>query len=264
MSRRRELENRLSLYAELTGILGAMRSFALAELRRIAQREAAQQKAVDALSHAFRDMAPALPQPDRNDGDIWILLGSARGFCASFNEDILRVWQQNRSALLSTIVAGERLAALMPEDAALALVAGAIGTIDTASAIDRILAAVAEARKTAGDHAGLVICFRDDAGARTQRLLPFAIEAGRTGVDLPLTNEPASKVATGVTQHYLFHLLLSLLLGSLRVENQMRLMQMENALQHIERNSESLGRLRNQLRQEEIVEEVELIFQRRL
>lgn len=261
MSRRRELESRLALYAELTGILGAMRSFALAELRRIAQREAAQQQAVEALSHAFREMAQALPQPDGSDGDIWILLGSARGFCASFNEDIYSVWKRNRSALLATIVVGERLAALMPDDAAPVPVAGAIGAADTASAIDRMLAAVAEARKTAGDHAGLVICFRDDAGARAQRLLPYSLEAGRNGGDLPLTNEPASRVATGVAQHYLFHLLLSLLLRSLRMENQMRLMQMENALQHIERNSEPLERLRNRLRQEEIVEEVELIFQ---
>ncbi len=39
MSQRREIEARLALYDDLSGILGAMRSFALAELRKVGKRE---------------------------------------------------------------------------------------------------------------------------------------------------------------------------------------------------------------------------------
>jgi len=53
--------------------------------------------------------------------------------------------------------------------------------------------------------------------------------------------------------------LLALLLRSIRVENHMRLMQMETALRHLERGGEDLQRQRNRLRQEEIVEEIELM-----
>jgi F-type H+-transporting ATPase subunit gamma len=44
----------------------------------------------------------------------------------------------------------------------------------------------------------------------------------------------------------------------------MRLMQMENALQHLERGSEDLRRQINRLRQEEIVEEIELMARKRV
>jgi hypothetical protein len=38
MTRARELDERLTLYAELSGIPNAMRSFAMAELRKVARR----------------------------------------------------------------------------------------------------------------------------------------------------------------------------------------------------------------------------------
>ena len=53
--------------------------------------------------------------------------------------------------------------------------------------------------------------------------------------------------------------LLALVLRSIRVENRQRLMQMENALHHLEQGSDELARRRNRLRQEEIVEEIEVI-----
>jgi F-type H+-transporting ATPase subunit gamma len=262
MSQRQELDARLALYGDLRGILNAMRSFALAELRRVVQREAAQQQTAAALAPSLSAMAPVLPVPEKPRGDVWVVLGSVRGFCASFNEDVLRLWQQEwaRDRILSTIVLGERLGTLMPELAHAAVVPGAISAVDAVNAIDRILVAFDAARTKAGGNAGLIICFRDDGGARTQRLLPIAVKPSKATAEVPMTNEAPAHIAAVVGQHYLFHLLLALLLRSLRVENHMRLMQMENALQHIERNTGNLSRLRNQLRQEEIVEEIELIL----
>jgi F-type H+-transporting ATPase subunit gamma len=72
-------------------------------------------------------------------------------------------------------------------------------------------------------------------------------------------NEAPATVAAGVAEHFLFHQLLALLLRSIRVENRQRLMQMENALRHLEQGSDELARQRNRLRQEEIVEEIEVI-----
>ena len=44
----------------------------------------------------------------------------------------------------------------------------------------------------------------------------------------------------------------------------MRLMQMENALQHLERGGDDLKRQRNRMRQEEIVEEIEIMARKRI
>ena len=255
MTRRREIEAQLTLYGDLTGIIGAMRSFALVELRRVGQCETAQHKAME---ETLQDIAPALLSAPKAKSDIWLLFGSVRGFCGSLNEDMLRAWQENGS-ITPVIAVGERLAALLPEDGTVVAVQGAVGTLDASATIDRILTAIGQVRDKGNSELGLVAALRDESGVTVQRLLPLPALPENTGQPLPLTHEAAMDVARGVAGHYLFHTLLALLLRAIRVENHMRLMQMENALSHLERGGEELRRTRNRLRQEEIVEEIELI-----
>lgn len=77
------------------------------------------------------------------------------------------------------------------------------------------------------------------------------------------TDRPTAEVGTGVMEHFLFHRLRALMLRSIRVENHTRLMQMETALRHLERSGDELRHQRNRMRQEEIVEETELLVGRR-
>jgi F-type H+-transporting ATPase subunit gamma len=261
MSQRREVEARLALFDDLSGILGAMRSFALAELRKVSKREAAQQQVVQSLAIALSDLADSLPVQVQSDPakDIWLLLGSVRGFCGSFNEDVVHFWQSKAHEQGPLILVGERLHQMVDERTALQRLRGADGGLDAPAAIDGILAAVAELHRRA--EFGLIACLRDEQGARSERLWPLP-SAHNTGQSPPLTFAPAATVAAGVAEHYLFHNLLALLLRSIRVENHMRLMQMETALRHLERGGEELQRQRNRLRQEEIVEEIELMVGR--
>jgi F-type H+-transporting ATPase subunit gamma len=259
MSQRREIETRLDLYGDLTGILGAMRSFALAELRKIGKRETAQQQLVDHLTAALNDVAFALPPSEKPDYDIWLLFGSVRGFCGSFNEDVLRRWQEERVESAPAILIGERLHDLLPEDGMTLRLPGANGGLDAAATIDLILPAITELRKKRRGIPGLTACFRDDHSASFQRLLPLAGEQTASSGYPPYVFASAEETAAGIAEHYLFHQLLAILLRSIRVENHMRLMQMENALHHLEEGSGELIRQRNRLRQEEIVEEIELM-----
>jgi F-type H+-transporting ATPase subunit gamma len=259
MSQRREIETRLALYDELSGILGAMRSFALAELRRIGKREENQQVLVQNLRDALHDVAFALPPPERPDYDIWLLFGSVRGFCGSFNEDVLRLWREQTAEKAPAILIGERLHDLLPESDKVFRVPGANGGLDAAAAIEAILPAIAESRQKRRGTAGLVACFRDDHGASQQRLLPLAVTQPVFPGYPPHIYAAPEKTAAGIAEHYLFHQMLTILLRSIRVENHMRLMQMENALHHLEEGSGELIRQRNRLRQEEIVEEIELM-----
>lgn len=257
MSRSRALDQRLALYGELGGIMNAMRSFALVELHRLAAREAAQQQTRQMLEQAMRELAPALPPPQASRGDIWVLIGTARGFCAGLNDEVLRCWQAHAGDALASIALGERLAALMPPG--VVAIPGPAGAAGTVAALDSMLQAVEQARQRVGGQAGLVLCLRDDAGAVVKRLLPLPQPESGGGRELPLTNEPPARVALGVAEHYLYHSLLALLLSALRVENRLRLIQMDNARQHIDRASAELMSARNRLRQEEIIEELELI-----
>ncbi len=263
MSQRREIEARLALYEDLSGILGAMRSFALAELRRVTRREAAQAEVVAMLGATLADLAPALPEAPRCAGDIWLLFGSTRGFCGSFNEDIVRAWRAAAAPGSPVVAVGERLAAGLDEADSCLVVPGAVGALDAAATVERILRALDDARRRVSGEAGLVVCFRDDAAARSERLLPLGGPVTRQTTSLPLTQEPAGRVARQVIEHYFFHTLLARLLHAIRVENHMRLTQMENALRHLGQGSEDMQRRRDRLRQEEIVEEIELIAQGR-
>jgi F-type H+-transporting ATPase subunit gamma len=259
MSQRREIETRLDLYGDLSGILGAMRSFALAELRKIGKRETAQQQLVDHLAAALNDVAFALPRPEKPDYDIWLLFGSVRGFCGSFNEDVLRFWQEQTDESTPAILIGERLHDLLPENGMTLRVPGANGGLDAAATIESILPAIPELRQKRRGIPGFIACFRDDHGASFQRLLPLAGKQTVSSGYPPYVFASIEETAAGIAEHYLFHQLLAILLRSIRVENHMRLMQMENALHHLEEGSGELIRQRNRLRQEEIVEEIELM-----
>jgi len=257
MTQRRAIEARLSLYDELSGILGAMRSFALAELHRIARREEAQQQVVEVLKTALQEVVRflPLPPPASQRRDVWLLLGSVRGFCGSFNDDVIRVWQSAAGPGQPTLAMGARLVAAMPAGADFLAVEGAESGLDAAPAIDRILAALDRRR---GPEDGLVVCLHDEHEVRQQRLLPLPAARGASVLP-PLMNEPPPRVAAGVVEHFLFHALLAALLRSIRVENRRRLLQMDNAMHHIEENREDLARQRNRLRQEEIIEEIEIM-----
>jgi len=263
MSQRREIEARLALYEELTGILGAMRSFALAELRRVSKRETAQQSVVESLQAAIDDVSHGLPKSignrDSDTQDIWLILGSVRGFCGSFNEDLVRFWASKAAPQAALIVVGERLHDMIDSSSPIQSVSGADGSLDAINVIDGILEAITTLREGREGTFNLKACFHDERDAQEQRLWPLPPPTASNNGFPPLTNQPASEVAIGIAEHYLFHSLLALLLRSIRVENHMRLIQMESALRHIERGAEELQRRRNRLRQEEIIEEIELM-----
>lgn len=264
MNQRQTIESKLALYDELEGILGAMRSFALAELRRIEKRETSQRQVVENLQLALDDLSSHLPPPTSPaSSDIWLMLGSVRGFCGSFNEDIIRCWTAQAPNDAPLIVVGERLQGLLAAEHALE-VAGADGGNDAPEAIDRILAGVMaiESRRP-NQEFGLVACIRDESTARIQRLWPLPTSQRVPSKPTPITLGPAGEVVAGVARHYLYHSLLALLLRSIRVENHMRLLQMENALHHLQDGYQELERQRNRLRQEEIVQEIELMVGRR-
>jgi F-type H+-transporting ATPase subunit gamma len=268
MSQRREVEARLALFDELTGILGAMRSFALAELRRVNKREAAQQQVVESLTCALNDL-PATAISDAQERQtsacgpetVWLLFGSVRGFCGSFNEEVLRFWQDHDGAqTASVIVVGQRLYELIDrQHPSLFPIAGAQGSLDAAAVIDRILAVVDQLGIAERPDCRLMACLRDEQGPLTLQLWPLASSQPQTSQYPPNTFSPIEEVASGIAQQYLFHKLLALLLRAIQMENHLRLLQMETALRHLEHGGEDLLRQRNRLRQEEIVEEIELM-----
>ncbi|MCW8956751.1 MAG: F0F1 ATP synthase subunit gamma, partial [Gammaproteobacteria bacterium] len=76
----------------------------------------------------------------------------------------------------------------------------------------------------------------------------------------PILNIEPVDFFIDLTEHYLFSALHRILYISLMIENQHRIQHLENALQHIDDKNEELSRKINVLRQEEIIEEIEVIL----
>ena len=76
----------------------------------------------------------------------------------------------------------------------------------------------------------------------------------------PLLNMTAMNFLLELTDHYLFNSLHRILYLSLMAENQHRIQHLENATRHLDDSTEELGRKINALRQEEIIEEIEVIL----
>ena len=262
MSQRLLLEERLSLYDDLSGIVGAMRSFALAELRKVGKREQAQQSVVNELENVLGVISEGFSSYktvplDHHEGDIGLLLGSVRGFCGSFNEDVVRFWKAQMCSTDPVILVGERLHNLIPDLDNLIFIEGAEGCLDAVSVIDKIIQVIQGVGFN--DNLGLVVCFRDNGEVKNQRLWPLADNLLNPKIPTPMTYTTTDEVIITVAEHYLFHKLLIALLQSIREENHMRLIQMETALRHLDEGREELLLKRNRLRQEDIVEEIELM-----
>jgi F-type H+-transporting ATPase subunit gamma len=267
MSQRHAIEARLSLYDELSGILSAMRSFALTELHRVNQRQIDQQQVVDALTTVMGQLSAYLPQSGNDLKQpplhICLLLGTKRGFCGSLNDDLIRFYQTEiTEPNIQLFLVGERLHTLFGEQPNICCINGGEGVLDATQVTDRIWTAISRLRDINTGNLTLSACLHNEHGIQLQTLWPIPSTNTPPAAYPPLTLAPLAEVAAGTALHYLYHQLLALLFHAIHSENHLRLMQMENALQHLQNGTEELRRQRNRLRQEEITEEIELMFGR--
>jgi F-type H+-transporting ATPase subunit gamma len=76
----------------------------------------------------------------------------------------------------------------------------------------------------------------------------------------PELNLEPGKFLLELSYHYLFVVLFEILYTSLMAESRRRMVHLEGAVQHMDEQSEELHRQSNILRQEEIIEEIEVIL----
>jgi F-type H+-transporting ATPase subunit gamma len=76
----------------------------------------------------------------------------------------------------------------------------------------------------------------------------------------PLLDLPPRQFLLGLTEQYLYAALHAVLYQSLAAENQQRIRHLDGAVHHLEERSAALQRRIRALRQEEIIEEIEVIL----
>ncbi|MDH5535560.1 MAG: F0F1 ATP synthase subunit gamma [Betaproteobacteria bacterium] len=272
MSKRRDLERHLHSLDEIREIMNAMRNLALMETQKLTRRLAAQHRVVASIRNAADDLLsfhPHLPRTSEAAHDVYLLMGSERGFCGDFNDTLLRAAHARTDSGTDPVIItiGGKLGMRWPDDPrVVARLEGPsvleeveIVLLKMMEALDRWRAAQLPARafRLTVFHHGA-----DAPGVAVTQLDPFSQrppQPSRFGY-APLINLEARLLFSRLAEHYLFAALHELFFGSLMAENHQRIQHVDYAVRKIEQDSQALLLKRNSLRQEEITEEIEVIM----
>ena len=274
MSERREIERRLATLGDVAEIMGALKNAAMVEAIRLRRYVPAQQRVVRTVEAATQDFLTHYPQPlhaGAAAGEIFLVVGSERGFCGSYNEELAAALERERAsrrtADAAVVVVGRRLASRLSQRMDLAAVVEAPSVADEVQpAITRLIASLQSLPAASGKllPLAMTVLYHEIAGhsSEVQVKQPFRAFAGdghEFGDPPRLYLDPLAFFRE-LTDHYLFAVLHELFYSALLAENERRLQHLEGALRRVDRTREELTLRGNALRQEEITEEIEIIL----
>ncbi len=265
MSKRRELDHHQAQLRDLRKILDSMKALAYMETRRLSSFLAAQQQTVRTIENVARDFLHFFPQPQHSapmQRHAYLLIGSERGFCGDFNAAILRALPDDPHAIV--IAVGQKLhAAVSEKNNPQRLLDGP----DTSDEVDAILTLIIDALTELQNQFGafaIDMVFNDEKGdIKTRALLPpTALYASpdRRRAYPPHIQLPPMQLMSALIDRYVFAALNEILFTSLMAENARRVQHLSSAVHHLDEKGEEFKRRSNELRQEEITEEIEVIL----
>ena len=233
--RRHELDKHRRKLDEIRDILASMKTLAAMETHKLGRFIEAQNQmsqTIEEIAADFLYFNPAiLPETKTSPFELILIIGSERGFCGDFNDKLveqlhrrfsIQDWQRAK-----LIVVGNKLQPMLTENDGQNI---AIRGADIADEIVTVLDSLAQ------------------------------VFAGYHPIDALYVLHHGEAVNDIITDHFLFHSLQRILYLSLMAENQHRVQHLERATRHLEDSTEQLNRKINALRQEEIIEEIEVIL----
>jgi F-type H+-transporting ATPase subunit gamma len=267
MSSLSELTQHFARLKEISGIMTAMKSLSLVETRKLARFIEHQRRMLGNIEAAAADFLSFHPieQTSAPSPTILLLIGSERGFCGNFNDRIVAALatlpHEAPEPLL--VVLGHRLQAKLEDHPkVIARIDGPTVTEDVPTVLNRLMDALHTTTAQLASDGATLACLAHDAEGEPvlKHVLPMAPPAA-----LPYTHPPRLQLAppaffAGLLDQYLLAALYGQLYASLAAENHQRLAHMEHALDRLDEILAHLMTKRNALRQEKIVEEIEVIL----
>jgi F-type H+-transporting ATPase subunit gamma len=278
MTSRRALERRQVRLEDIRDILNAMRSLAYMEVQRSARQAETLRDVRRNIERAAADLVRHYPQAfphsePRTRAEL--IIGSERGFCGDFNADLIRS-ARDHAPPARWIVVGERLRATLTErTAVLENIDGASVAGDLPAVLDRVVTTLVGLNESQGP-LGVRVHYHDEVGRTVMRdVLPAFTDGSRApatwagptlqGRDTrgdavaPMLSMPLAELAVRLGEQFMEAALTETLYRSLWSENLQRVTHLGGAVRHLERKSGDLRRRAKALRQEEIVEEIEIL-----
>ena len=260
-----ELSLRFARLNEISGIMTAMKGLSLVETKKLARFIGHQHRMLANIEAAAADFLNFFQVTSSAEAPIiLILVGSERGFCGNFNERVLAALdtlpRQDPTAAL--VVVGSRLAAkLASRPGVVARLDGASVTEDVPAVLNCVMDALHLASTASGAGATLFSLAHEAEGEPAlKRLLPFDPPTAPHFAHPPRLQLAPPEFFAELLDQYLLAALYGLLYESLSAESRQRLAHMEQALDRLDETIDRLALKRNALRQEKIVEEIEVIL----
>ncbi len=274
MSRRRELDDRLQALSDINGILRAMKNLALIERQKLTRFLTTQRRVVDSIEAAAEDFFTFYPEAARRLGkgtSVWLIIGSERGFCGDYNEQLLEGVEQRIHECLPSqprlVLIGRKLVAKFAQDQRVAAsLSGPTVAEEVPAVLVGLMARLRElqASQKPGVRLEFTIVHHDPAseggGIRVHEPIKRAPGRPLHMSYPPVLNLDPFVFAADLIDHHLFSLLHEVCYSSLMAENLRRFQHMDKAIQRLEKDMAELALRRNSLRQEEITEEIEIIM----
>jgi F-type H+-transporting ATPase subunit gamma len=272
MTQRRQLEQRLAGQTEIAEILTSMKNLAYLETRKLARRLENQRLVVQQIERVAQDFLafhPGLMPPVETDRRAYLVVGSRRGLCGDFNSRLVSALRHELADQhdndYQIIAVGHKLCQRLADES-LHLIELEGG--DVAEEIPQVIQAIVrELDRQPSLHSirSLIALYHSPQGQAPlcrQLLPPFHADADNpapTGF-APLLNLPPQEFLLGLIDQYLYACLHTLLYQSLEAENLRRIRHLDGAVHHLEESAEGLQQRIRMLRQEEIIEEIEVIL----
>jgi F-type H+-transporting ATPase subunit gamma len=249
------IEARLTSIAELSELVGALRSMAASRAREAQEASQGTKHYAAIVERAIRDIAPLVGAPGAAEAAVPVLLviASENGFVGGFNMRVLDRALEERREGERLFVVGRRgqIAAAEREvdpDDGVAMSTRKDGVTPLARRV---------AKRIAGATAVRLVSARWLSGAshriEVRKVLPLDLphEVGFSRLDAPLHHLPPGELLDGLAQEYLFAEIADALMESLASENAARLRTMDAASRNIDERLERLKREERAARQEQ-------------
>jgi F-type H+-transporting ATPase subunit gamma len=273
MPSRRKLEEHRRSIEEIRDIMNSMKTLAYMETRKLDHLLDTQHAVVNSIEVVAADFISAYPDAIpvvQAVQEVYLVIGSERGFCGDFNELLLRrleqIQQDKQSEDFAILIAtGQKLHAALRADSP---VAARLNGASVAEEVEAVLTHVVDTLAALQTQYGALTVTAlyhaaDDDTLVTQRLLPpfqDYLDSAPGFSHLPVLNLTPTDFLIELSDHYLFTALHEIFYVSLMAENRRRVQHLEGAVQHLEEESDALRHQSNARRQEEIIEEIEVIL----
>lgn len=271
MTRRRILEGHRSSLNEIRNIMNSMKTLAYMETRKLARCLDAQHavvKNIENVAWDFISYHPEILPESIKTRSIYITIGTERGFCGDFNHVLLKhlelALQDDSSKSPLLIAVGRKLSTLLEGNASVtAFINGASVVEEVTSLLNQLVNELISLQGKLGVLTVYCLYHGSDNGIVMKKLLPpfqTLLHLPKRFPHRPVLNQSPTEFLVSLIDYHLFAVLHEILYTSLMVENHRRVSHLEGAVKHLDEESIELSRKCNALRQEEIIEEIEVIL----